>query len=106
MRGLLGGLLAPDLGATWLRGLSYTRFRIGLYLSVQDVMLGDGSGNAAANGHAVWLCAGALTSGIGVFVFSPVDVVRVRIQVARCAYPSTRGAFGRVAQREGVADGL
>ena len=70
---------------------------------MRDVALGASGGDAAANGHAALMCTGALTGAIGAFVFNPVDVVRVQMQVERCAYASTHRAFGRVARREGVA---
>ena len=37
--GFARGLLAPGLAATWMRGLSYTGFRIGLYPTTRDEAL-------------------------------------------------------------------
>lgn len=103
--GFARGLLVPGLAATWMRGLSYTGFRIGLYPTARDAALrwvGDGD----KDGIATRLFAGAITGGVGALVFNPIDVVRVRMQSRECAHASTLGAFGEVARAEGVANGL
>ena len=100
--GALKGLLTPGLLATWMRGMSYTGFRIGLYPSARAEarrVFGD-------DGFAAKLCAGAVTGGIGALVFNPIDVIRVRMQSKTCAYASTMRAFGEVAMKEGVRNGL
>jgi len=100
--GFVRGLFVPGLAATWMRGLSYTGFRIGLYPSVRDEALHIVGGD----GFATRLAAGAITGGIGALVFNPIDVVRVRMQSVGCEYRSTVSAFGEVARAEGVARGL
>ena len=100
--GFARGLMMPGLAATWMRGLSYTGFRIGLYPTTRDealrVLGGDGVGAR--------VLAGAVTGGIGAVVFNPIDVVRVRMQSSECGYRSTVGAFAEVAREEGVRRGL
>eukprot|EP00873_Tetraselmis_striata_P011116 jgi/Tetstr1/431380/TSEL_021071.t1 len=93
--GVLGGLVAPGLLATWLRGLSYTGFRIGLYPSVRDAF-GD-------SGLASRIAAGAVTGAVGSAVFNPVDIVRIRMQAPSPAYPSTLAAFRAIPAQEGLA---
>lgn len=106
-QGFIYGLFLPGLCATWMRGLSYTGFRIGLYPSVRDFALSATGSNASDRGNlGARLCAGAITGGTGALVFNPIDVVRVRMQASRCAYPSTARAFGQVARQEGVLAGL
>ena len=94
------GLWQPGLLATWMRGLSYTGFRIGLYPTVRDyyaeklkrrsvgVRGMDGtSEEEEENGtmsesekFALKLLAGATTGAIGSAVFNPIDIVRIRMQ--------------------------
>ena len=101
-RGFLRGLMVPGLAATWMRGLSYTGFRIGLYPSVRDETLRV----VGSDGFVTRLCAGAFTGGVGALVFNPIDVIRVRMQSYECVYGSTLGAFKEVAREEGVRRGL
>ena len=101
-RGFVRGLFVPGLAATWMRGLSYTGFRIGLYPSVRDETLRVVGGD----GFVTRLCAGAFTGGVGALVFNPIDVIRVRMQSHECVYRSTLGAFKEVAREEGVRRGL
>ena len=100
--GFVRGLVVPGLTATWMRGLSYTGFRVGLYPSARDAAAAATGGN----GFETKLFAGALTGGVGAFVFNPIDVVRVRMQSSEVAYRSTLSAFGEVARAEGAAAGL
>ena len=62
--GLFCGLVQPGLVAAWLRGLSYTAFRIGLYPAARD-KLGD---NVAGR-----IVAGAGTGAVASVVFNPID---------------------------------
>jgi len=100
--GFVGGLFVPGLAATWMRGLSYTGFRIGLYPSARDAA----ARVAGGDGFETKLFAGALTGGVGAAVFNPIDVVRVRMQSSERAHRSTLSAFGEVARAEGVRTGL
>ena len=90
-----GACSRRGLAATWMRGLSYTGFRIGLYPTTRDEALrvfgGDGVGAR--------VLAGAVTGGIGAVVFNPIDVVRVRMQSSECGYRSTVGAFAEGGER-------
>lgn len=97
------GLWQPGLLATWMRGLSYTGFRIGLYPTVRDyyaeklkrrsvVSVGgrgmDGTSEeeeenrtmSESEKFALKLLAGATTGAIGSAVFNPIDIVRIRMQ--------------------------
>ncbi|CAL6357270.1 unnamed protein product [Bathycoccus prasinos] len=93
------GLWQPGLLATWMRGLSYTGFRIGLYPTVRDyyaeklkrrsvgVRGMDGTSEEEENRtmsesekFALKLLAGATTGAIGSAVFNPIDIVRIRMQ--------------------------
>ncbi|XRB16862.1 mitochondrial carrier protein [Pseudoscourfieldia marina] len=91
--GLVMGLWQPGLLATWMRGLSYTGFRIGLYPTVRDAVQLD---SAPLLGR---ILAGGMTGSIGSVVFNPVDVVRIRMQTPNPP-ASTWQAFGIIA-REG-----
>ena len=110
--GGIAALAAPGLGATQLRALTYTGFRIGAYPEAKR-RIGramDVSDNTEPLGLRV--AAGMTTGGIGSALFTPVDLVRVRMQsnprlyahvpaVARTAY-----AFVHVARAEGLRQGL
>lgn len=96
------GLWQPGLLATWMRGLSYTGFRIGLYPTVRDYyaeklkkrsVSGVGRGMdgtseedeenrtmSESENFALKLLAGATTGAIGSAVFNPIDIVRIRMQ--------------------------
>lgn len=93
-RGVVSGLLEPGLAATWMRGMSYTGFRIGLYPAVRDSFSDNLPGRIAA---------GACTGAIGSAVFNPVDIVRIRMQAAAPLYPTTLAAFGIIRATEGLA---
>lgn len=102
--GLLMGLYQPGLLATWMRGMSYTGFRIGLYPTVRDAV-GAGNGNGAKPGLLARIAAGAATGAIGSVVFNPVDVVRIRMQAPHPP-PTTLGAFGLIAREHGNGNPL
>ena len=91
--GLWKGLWEPGLLATWMRGMSYTGFRIGLYPTVRTAL-----GRDDLIGR---LLAGGVTGGVGALLFAPADVVRIRMQGPN-PYGSTLGAFRTVASAEGV----
>jgi len=94
--GVWRGLWEPGLLATWMRGLSYTGFRIGLYPTVRDRAKELCGGD---DGLATRVLAGAVTGCIGSMVFNPVDVIRIRMQ-GPSPYTSTVGGFAQ-ATREG-----
>uniref|UniRef100_A0A7S0J389 Mitochondrial carrier protein n=1 Tax=Calcidiscus leptoporus TaxID=127549 RepID=A0A7S0J389_9EUKA len=75
--GGVGALALPGLGATWLRGLTYTGFRIGAYPEAKRRLQ-----RVSGLQDSFWLCAsaGLLTGSIGAALFTPVDVIRVRLQ--------------------------
>ena len=94
---ILKGLWQPGLLATWMRGLSYTGFRIGLYPTVRDYYVktrtptsprgvdrnahdGEEASMSESEQFAVKLLAGATTGAIGSAVFNPIDIVRIRMQ--------------------------
>ncbi|CAE8727753.1 unnamed protein product, partial [Polarella glacialis] len=100
--GLVAGLWAPGLAATWLRGMSYTGFRIGCYGSVRDLILGGSDGGGILGGLGGRLAAGAITGAVGSAIFAPTDVVRIRMQ-GFSPYSSTPAAFVAVVSDEGVS---
>lgn len=100
-RGLARGLWLPGLEATCYRAFSYTGFRIGLYPTVRDAIVGAGT-FGGADSVAARIAAGAATGMVGSAVFNPIDVVRIRMQGPN-PYPSTLGAFGAIVKEEGVA---
>jgi hypothetical protein len=113
-------LWTPGLVATWIRGLSYTGFRIGMYPTVKTMFMKEGEDSIIAK-----FCAGATTGAIGTTLANPVDVVRVRLQGESGvvdpltgmyktglhkgkpqSYQSTFHAFSTIAREEGVIAGL
>ena len=83
-RGALVGWWRPGLAPTICRAFTYTGFRIGAYPAVRDAY-------AAREGVpdlVVRLCAGATTGFVGAFVFNPLDLLRVRLQLAPTRYPT------------------
>lgn len=81
--GFWRGLAEPGLGATILRSMTYVAFRIGMYPSVRDRIVGNGSSGSTATEDPTFrtrLLAGAITGAIGSALFAPVDVVRLRMQ--------------------------
>lgn len=87
--GVLRGLWLPGLEATCYRAFSYTGFRIGLYPTVRDAIVGSGT-LGDADSIPARIAAGAATGMVGSAVFNPIDVVRIRMQGPN-PYPSTLG---------------
>eukprot|EP00587_Corethron_hystrix_P007074 CAMPEP_0113300528 /NCGR_PEP_ID=MMETSP0010_2-20120614/2119_1 /TAXON_ID=216773 ORGANISM="Corethron hystrix, Strain 308" /NCGR_SAMPLE_ID=MMETSP0010_2 /ASSEMBLY_ACC=CAM_ASM_000155 /LENGTH=257 /DNA_ID=CAMNT_0000153965 /DNA_START=62 /DNA_END=835 /DNA_ORIENTATION=+ /assembly_acc=CAM_ASM_000155 len=117
--GFWRGLAEPGLGATTLRAMTYVAFRIGMYSSVRDRIVGGADDEPTLRDQ---LTAGAITGGVGSALFAPVDVVRLRMQadagsvcgesgrlltgLRRGAAPrhnSTFRAFGEIVRTEGAA---
>jgi len=117
--GFWRGLAEPGLTATTLRAMTYVAFRIGMYSSVRDTIVGSASKEPTLRDQ---LLAGAITGGVGSALFAPVDVVRLRMQadagsicgesgllrtgLRRGAAPRhshTFRAFGEIVRAEGVA---
>lgn len=120
-------LWTPGLPATWLRGLTYTGFRVGMYPTIKAALPlrtdggGAGGGSSGLLGKVV---AGATSGVIGAVLFTPTDVVRIRLQGdagalgadgvlrtglragRRPRYRNTAHAFGAIAREEGVLRGL
>ena len=103
-KGILRGLWLPGLEATCYRAFSYTGFRIGLYPSVRDAIVGSGAVGGPDSVPAR-VAAGAATGAVGSALFNPIDVVRIRMQ-GPAPYPTTLGAFAAIARDEGVVAGL
>lgn len=120
--GVIGGLFLPGLGATTLRAFTYTGCRIGLYPSVRRLVSTAWSGGDGCSSPPLGakVFAGACTGALASSLFSPVDVVRIRMQAdagrtsadgrvfltglragQEVRYPTTVGAFGRIARAEG-----
>lgn len=94
--GLFVGLWQPGLLATWMRGMSYTGFRIGCYPRVRDWV----SSQLGGDSLLTRILAGALTGSIGSCLFAPIDVVRIRMQ-STTPYSSTFAGFGQVVRDGG-----
>eukprot|EP00039_Didymoeca_costata_P021251 m.343924 g.343924 ORF g.343924 m.343924 type:complete len:310 (+) comp23554_c0_seq1:104-1033(+) len=106
--GLFRGLWVPGLCATWMRGMSYTGFRIGLYPTVRDMYNRTLSTTDGGSSFAVKLLAGATTGVIGSAVFNPIDIVRIRTQAQTKSNPlhaNTFAAFGDIKRKEGLVKG-
>lgn len=115
--GLLG-LWFPGLVATWVRDFTYTAARLGLYPTIRAFYAGQDPAGAAQ----LWrqLLAGASTGAIASVLFSPVDLVRIRLVIdsgrlgpsgvlttglrtgAAPRYSNTFTAFASVARDEGI----
>jgi hypothetical protein len=70
----IGALALPGLGATQLRGMTYTGFRIGAYPEAKrriETLTG-----CAGDSLTVRAAAGLTTGSIGSALFTPVDLVR------------------------------
>lgn len=112
---LFRALWQPGLLATWMRGLSYTGFRIGLYGTVRERYeslyrdLFERGSDRGQDQLMIKLLAGATTGAIGSAVFNPIDIVRIRMQsqaYLEPRYPTTVSAFRTIARDEGVVRGL
>ena len=122
--GALRGLCLPGLAATTLRAMTYVAFRVGTYPTVRGYVSGGRDSQPTLGSQ---LLAGAITGGVGACLFCPIDVVRIRMQADAgtlaagstpptfrtglrrglpLRYPTTLGAFGRIARQEGVVGGL
>ncbi|CAL1131349.1 unnamed protein product [Cladocopium goreaui] len=65
-------LWTPGLVATWLRALTQTGLRVGLYPRIKGLYGRDGL--------LTKIASGATTGALGAFLANPVDLVRVRLQ--------------------------
>ena len=74
--GFVRGLAYPGLVATWLRSMTYVAFRIGLYPTVRSAVASSSEAPTLRDKIA----AGATTGAVGSALFSPIDVVRLRMQ--------------------------
>lgn len=91
-------LWIPGLMPTFLRGLLYSGFRIGMYPTVRNLINGkisdEEDANNSKNSHFVTkLIAGGLCGAIGSCIFSPLDLVRINFQRNPKIYPDTISAF-------------
>jgi hypothetical protein len=93
-------IIIPGLLPTALRGFFYAGFRIGMYPTVNTYY--QSLYSSSSSDFIVKLCAGATTGAVGSFIFNPIDVVRVRFQKNRLAYPNTFSAFSTIVKEEGV----
>ena len=103
----IGALALPGLGATQLRGMTYTGFRIGAYPETKRRI--EAATGFAGDSFTVRAGAGLTTGSIGSALFTPVDLVRVRLQAEPASYahvaPPLRTffAFQHVSQAEGLS---
>ena len=105
-----GALALPGLGATQLRGMTYTGFRIGAYPEAKRRI--EATMGCAGDSLIVRLLAGLTTGTIGSALFTPVDGVMVRLQgnpaqLAHVPAPMrTFYAFRHIALTEGGVGAL
>ena len=101
----VGALALPGLGATQLRGMTYTGFRIGAYPEAKRRI--EALSGCAGDSLTVRASAGLTTGTIGSALFTPVDGVMVRMQgnpstLAHIPAPlRTFYAFRHIAMTEG-----
>ena len=101
----LQALALPGLGATQLRAMTYTACRIGGYPEAKRRVVAVSGLEPDAFGVRVG--AGMLSGAIGSALFTPVDLVRVRLQSQPQAFAHTPAAwrtlsaFVQVARHEG-----
>lgn len=123
--GLLG-LWGPGLVATWIRSYTYTAARVGLYPTVRAFYSRQSAPESqGATSLLLRVAAGSTTGAFASMLFSPVDLVRIRMSLdagLRCQdtgllttglrkgklprYPNTLSAFRMIAQQEGGLVGL
>lgn len=74
----LAGLWCPGLVATWIRSFTYTATRLGLYPTMRDFYRGELPRDEPLK---LWqqLAAGMTTGSIASCLFSPVELVRIRL---------------------------
>lgn len=102
-------LWTPGLTPTFLRGFLYAGFRIGMYPTVK-VLINDSfapktksDDDPSRDIHFVTkLLAGAICGGVGSFMFSPLDLVRINFQRNPKCYPSTAAAFIQTFNSDGL----
>jgi hypothetical protein len=97
--GIVKGLLTPGLSASIVRSMIYGGYRVGLYSTIRDNLLGLVSLSATkttTNGDptknvsslqdhcstvvTVRIASGMITGGVGAMLTCPLDVVRTRMQ--------------------------
>ena len=80
----VGNVCLPGLGATQLRGFTYTGFRIGAYPEAKRAC--ERLTGQPADSFAVRAASGLATGTVGGALFTPVDLVRVRLQAEPQAF--------------------
>lgn len=97
IRGLYKGL-SPAL----LRACTYGSARIGLYEPIKQLIAGDKPADQLPVGLKI--LAGVSSGGLASYIFSPVDLVKVRMQGDRSGklYPRLFQAFCSIAKTEGI----
>ena len=75
----LAGMWTPGLVVTWIRAMFYTGCRIGLYPAVSSAYA-DAFASGRHDVFALRLAAGATTGALASLVFSPLDLIRIRLQ--------------------------
>lgn len=104
MAGILAGWWRPGLAPTLCRAFTYTGFRIGAYPTVRDSFAAQLGG---AETVPVRLAAGMTTGFVGSFLFNPLDILRLRLQLSPFRYPAydvPAGLRAIAAQGGGVAE--
>ena len=99
------GLWLPGLFPTILRGIFYVGVRIGTYPTAK-LLLPNVVPAIEPDSFFNKLIAGAMCGTLGSTLFTPLDVIRIRFQAYKNAYPSTLAAFGIIASNEGGMQSL
>lgn len=100
----ISNICLPGLGATQLRGFTYTGFRIGAYPEAKRWC--ERTTGQSADSFTVRAASGLATGTIGGALFTPVDLVRVRLQAEPHAFAHvsplmrTFYSFGHVVREE------
>ena len=102
---------------TILRGFLYSGFRIGMYPTIRGIIndrfevpaakgpTGGSTRDSPRGGDSLFvtkLIAGGLCGAAGSFIFSPLDLVRIKFQRDPSAYPSTGSAFRSIFSEGGL----
>lgn len=69
------GIWKPGLPATWIRAVTYTGMRVGLYPTMKPLLQ-----SWSGDGIFTKIISGACTGAVASMIASPVDLIRIRLQ--------------------------
>lgn len=101
LRGAWFGLWRPGLAPTLVRAYTYAAVRVGGYPCVRDRIARGRS--EAGPGFATCVSAGGVTGATAAALFTPLDVVRLRMQLNPSKFPAfgVLGTLRQIAASEG-----